>query len=91
MTPQEWLKANGGPRRFRQGDTADPFSLQPWLQKRGYELILGKCQFRVKRLGGNGTKGKVLSRTQFLAFVDKLRMSEGLEPIIPSNKRQQNG
>lgn len=91
MSPQEWLDASGGPRRFRQGDTADPFSLQPWLHRRGYELLLGKSQFRVKRLGGKRTMGKVLSRTQFLAFVDKLRIAEGLEPIIPSNKRQQNG
>lgn len=91
MSPQEWLDANGGPRRFRQGDTADPFSLQPWLQKRGYELLLGKNQFKLKKLNKPGTHGKVLSRPQFLAFVDKLRISEGLEPIIPSNKRQQNG
>ncbi|KFL31468.1 hypothetical protein JP75_07940 [Devosia riboflavina] len=91
MSPQEWLDANGGPRRFRQGDTADPFSLQPWLQKRGYELLLGKNQFKLKPITSKRVKGVVLSRPDFLAFVDQLRIAEGLEPIIPSNKRQQNG
>lgn len=91
MSPQEWLEANGGPRRFSRGDTADPFHLQSWLLARGYELLLGKNQFKVKVAAQNRSKGVVMSRPDFLAFVDKLRIEEGLEPIIPSNKRQQNG
>lgn len=76
-----WLKAHGGPRRFRTGDSTDLVYLQNWLYQRGYLVFSTANAFFVRVMDG---KPKRMRRRELIAFVDKLRASEGLKPIVKS-------
>lgn len=76
-----WLAQNGGPRKFKRGDTADPLGIKFWLRPRGYEMsFTQKGGMAVKRVGAEG-KPRAVTLKQLIAFVDTLRAAEGLEAI----------
>lgn len=76
-----WLAQNGGPRKFKRGDTADPLGIKFWLRPRGYEMsFTQKGGMAVKRIGAEG-KPRAVTLKQLIAFVDRLRAAEGLEAI----------
>ena len=82
MTPEQWLEANGGPRRFEPGATGDIGNLRSWLTGRGYEIIHNARILRVKKIGARGAP-KNMTPAKLIAFVDELRRAEGLEPLRP--------
>lgn len=82
MTPEQWLQANGGPRRFESGAVGDTANLEIWLLARGWRLSNSSRNFTLARVGAKGRgHGTKLTREKLVAFVDDLRAKEGLEPL----------
>lgn len=73
-----WLAANGGPRRFRRGESSDFVFLQRWLYGRGYVLSSAKGSFFLRN--GHGDPRQV-KWPEVIAVVDTLRAAEGLETL----------
>lgn len=76
--------AQHGVRRFEIGARVDLDALKFWLQDRGYEVkfTAARASARVKKAGAPG-RYRSFSKTDFLRFVDELRVAEGLEPFTP--------
>lgn len=76
-----WLAQHGGPRRFERGDSATVDAMKWWLRERGYEVAFTqKGGMALKQSGAMGRPRKVTVR-DLVAFVDELRVAEGLERI----------
>lgn len=76
--------AQHGVRRFEIGARADFDALRLCLQDRGYEVTFTPSRngARLKKAGAPG-RYRSFSKTDFLRFVDELRVAEGLEPFTP--------
>lgn len=83
-----WLAQHGGPRKFARGETADPFGLRFWLEARGYSVKYTQKDGGKITVARVGAKGRPMSFTgkKFIAFVDHLRVYEGLEPLSSERK-----
>ena len=83
-----WLAKNGGPRRFEPRASTDILSIRSYLLPKGYDVVFLQREGGVYTVTkpGPGRPAK-LDREQFLAFVDKLRLADGLEPVLPPTKR----
>jgi hypothetical protein len=81
---EDWLTKNGGARRFERGASGMPDNIRFYLQERGYEMTFSGWKDGrkaiVRRHGTNGQRR--MNFAQLVAFVDELRASEGLEPIM---------
>jgi len=73
-----WLAQNGGPRRFKTGDSGDELVMRFFLQQRGYETTYLNGKLCMKHGAG---RPRVMPRKELVAFVDTLRAAEGLEAI----------
>ena len=78
LTVEDWLAANGGPRRFARGDSCDYFSLQKFFEEHGYGLSQQKGKYRITV--GSG-RPKEATWSAVVALADKLRTAVGLEPF----------
>lgn len=80
---EDWLKANGGARRFQRGESADPLAVQAWLRERGVDCngVSRTCGAAYKVSRGSGA-AKRMSWADVLAMVDKMRRAEGLQPFV---------
>jgi hypothetical protein len=78
-----WLAQNGEPRRFRRGDSGDPWGLKFYLRDRGFEMTYTQKQRGMVTLVQHGMKGrpKTMIMRELVAFVDAIRRAEGLEPL----------
>lgn len=80
-----WLRKNGGPRRFERGASGMPDNIKFYLQERGYDMSFSGWKDGrkaiVKRRGTSGQRR--LNFAELVAFVDELRVADGLEPISP--------
>lgn len=95
MIPQEttqaidnWLAANGGPRRFEPGCTINNDMLFAYMREKGFEC---KCtgwghMLKVSVSKGRG-RPKSYTFRSFLQFVDEYRVADGLEPFAPRRGR----
>lgn len=75
----DYLKAHGA-RRFEQGESVDYFGLQAWLRDRGYTLTSRASLYTLS----SGGRPKVMPWRNVVQFVDKMRLAEGLQPILRS-------
>lgn len=79
-----WLQEHK-PRRFDRGDSATPDALCEFLRARGYDLNFtgwkGGGRATLRHVGQRG-RPPSMSMRDLLAFVDELRITEGLEPIL---------
>lgn len=75
-----WMVANGGPRRFARGESADFFALQRWLLAHDYVLSAHAGSFFIRPRGGERKKMKW---PQVIDLVDTIRAATGLETILP--------
>lgn len=93
---EEWLARNGGARRFEMGASGEPTGLTSYLQDKGYTTAFTgwkggrRCKVTEPvRRGADGRKlpGKVhhLTMVQLIAFVDRLRQADGLQPLMMEN------
>lgn len=78
----EYLQKHGAPRRFEALETSYE-NLKEFFNNRNYELVYKQGTFRLKKCGVPG-RARMLSRTDLIREVDKLRIAEGLAPIIKS-------
>ena len=75
-----WLAQNGGARKFERGDSGEILALQLWLRDRGYTLVSRIGHLTLKR-DGVGGRPKRMTHKAVIAFVDELRVAEGLARI----------
>lgn len=75
---EEWLRLNGGPRRFERGFSTDYFNIRQYLIERG--IRIENHQNRLKLYEGN--RPRIVSWEEVHAMVDEFRIAEGLTPII---------
>lgn len=76
----DYLKAHGV-RRFEPGERVDYFGLQAWLHERGFRLTSKQSLYSIS--SGMG-RPKVMPWRNVVQFVDKMRLAEGLQPIVRS-------
>jgi len=79
-----WLAVNR-PRRFETGVSATPDALRAYLKEHGYELGFtgwrGGQRATIRHIGQRG-RPSTMSMRDLIAFVDELRLTEGLQPIL---------
>lgn len=77
----DYLKRYGA-RRFESGFSADVHGCQDFLARRGYELKV-RNSFRLYSLRKIGAAGrpKLMKFNSVIAFIDQIRVAEGLAPI----------
>jgi hypothetical protein len=73
---QGWLAMNG-PRRFERGASGDEMAMRSYLHARGYETTYRQGKLY---LIGRG-RPRLLTYKDLVAFVDEIRVSEGLQRI----------
>jgi hypothetical protein len=73
--------ARNGVRRFDAGQTTDRYSIQKFLEERGYTL--SGWQGKIKISSGRGRPRK-LTWAQVIKLVDELRAAEGLPTFLRS-------
>jgi hypothetical protein len=74
-----WLSRHGGPRRFEPGALGEAYALKQFLKARGYTVRMEK----------NATAMRLrLTMRQARAQVDRLRIAEGLEPLVLANRAE---
>jgi hypothetical protein len=85
---EAWLAKNGGPRRFEAGASTDVLSIRAYLLPKGFDVVFLQREGGVYTVTkpGPGRPAK-LDREQFFAFVDKLRLADGLTPFLPQLER----
>lgn len=80
----DWLKTHR-PRRYERGESATPDAIRAYLNARGYELGFtgwkGGGRATVRTIGQRG-RPPSMSMHDLVAFVDELRLTEGLQPIL---------
>ena len=76
---EDWLKLNGGPRRFEQGITTDTWIVRQFLTDRGISVAgtFGN-KWKIVRGPGRPTMG---TWADVMAVVDEIRLAEGLQPF----------
>lgn len=74
--------ARNGARRFERGFSADAHGCREFLARRGYELKVRSSYrlYTIQKLGATD-KPRTLKFAQVIAFIDQLRVAEGLTPI----------
>lgn len=80
MMVEDWLKQNGGPRRFERGLSADYFGLKDYLADRGVHIE--NKQGRKLRMATKSGRLRDVTWTDVYAMADKFRVAEGLTPIL---------
>lgn len=78
MMVNDWLQKNGA-RTFKANERTDEFSVKQFLADRGYK-VSGGWQGH-STITGNGVRRSKLRWSGVMAFVDELRVKEGLEPF----------
>jgi hypothetical protein len=79
-----WLSEHK-PRRFEVGTSATPDALREYLKGHGYELgFTGWRGGQKATLKHTGMRGRppTMTMRELLAFVDELRLTDGLQPIL---------
>lgn len=76
--------ARKGVRRFERGVSSGYDALQRFLYEHGYDMRRIQTTYALKKIGQKGL-GKRMGWIKLIAFVDDLRMAEGLEPLTVSN------
>lgn len=76
---REWIAKNGNPRTFAMNERTDEYSVKQFLADRGYKIIGGWQGHST--ITGNGVRRSKLRWSGIMAFVDELRVKEGLEPF----------
>lgn len=79
-----WLAQNGGARKVEQGGSGDPWALRSFLDKRGFVMTNTAQRPGFFQLSVRGARGRpqTLKQRDLIAFVDRIRRAEGLEPIL---------
>lgn len=72
--------ARKGVRRFERGASNGYDALQHFLYARGYDMRRIQSTYSLKKIGRPGF-GKRIGWMSLIAFVDELRVAEGLEPF----------
>ena len=80
---EDWLKLNGGPRRFERGVTTDTWIVRQYLTDRGI-AVAGTFGGKWKIVRGPG-RPKTGTWADVMAVVDEIRLSEGLQPFACRN------
>lgn len=75
---EEWLKENGGPRKFERGFSTDYYSIRQYLAERGVRIE--NHQNRLKLYEGG--RPKIVSWDVVHSIVDEFRIADGLTPIL---------
>jgi len=78
-----WLDANGGARRFEEGETADGERIRKELREAGYRIHRRAGSWFVGR--GHG-RPKKMPWAGVIALWDELRAARGLPPLLPPAK-----
>lgn len=78
LMAQDWLDKHK-PRRFGAGDRTDEFTIKRFLEERGYKYQ-GGWQGH-SSITGNGVRKKMMKWAGVMAFVDEIRVREGLQPF----------
>jgi hypothetical protein len=79
MMIADWLKKNGGPRRFERGFSTDYSHLRFYLEKHGVTLSLVKSRCY---LSTGGSRPRKVEWEDVYRIADKFRRAGGLEPIL---------
>jgi len=80
QTIEDWLRENGGPRRFEPGTSNDFDAVRHFLAARNYQASFSqRGEVRVER---DGEKTRRLTVAAFFRFVDTIRVSEGLPTFL---------
>lgn len=78
----EWMKRNGGPRRFENGCTTNTDILFAYMRTKGfYCRCVGTGRGMQIQVSGGKAKTRRVSFQAFMAMVDEHRVKDGLEPI----------
>lgn len=81
-TIEDWLRENGGPRRFKQGTSNDFDAVRHFLAARGYEARFSqRGEVTVEHATERRRRFTVAA---FFRFVDTIRIGEGLPPYLPT-------
>lgn len=72
--------ARKGVRRFERGASSGYDALQHFLYARGYDMRRIQTTYSLKKIGRPGF-GRRMGWVKLIAFVDELRLAEGLEPF----------
>jgi hypothetical protein len=75
---QDWIERNK-PRRFCTGERTDPHTIKQFLADRGYALSGGFEGYNA--ITGNGVRKMKLRWSGVMAFVDEIRVREGMQPF----------
>jgi hypothetical protein len=79
---EEWMKRNGGPRRFENGCTTNTDILFAYMRTKGfYCRCVGTGRGMQIQVSGGKAKTRRVSFQAFMAIVDEYRIKDGLEPI----------
>ena len=85
---ENWIAANGHPRRFEQGVSSSPEYYRSYLQRFGIRLrtrhvrsSLRKPVVRCHVSQDGGNRWHFISRSALRDLVDQLRTAEGREPL----------
>lgn len=84
---EAWLAKNGGPRRFEPGATTDLDVLRRYVEPRGYTIGFSQKGRGTYTINGGCGRPKTVDRNGLFAFVDKLRLADGLTPFLPKHER----
>ncbi|TIM14479.1 MAG: hypothetical protein E5Y67_12430 [Mesorhizobium sp.] len=74
----DWLKLNGGPRRFEQGVTTDTWLVRQYLTDRGISVTGTYGKWKIVRGPGRPKTG---TWAAVMEIVDEIRLAEGLQPF----------
>lgn len=75
----DWLRKNGGARRYEAGFSSTFLSIQTFLQARGITVTCFKRRYKISF--GKG-RPKIATWHDVLSILDDIRTSEGLEPLL---------
>lgn len=78
LMAQDWIERNK-PRRFCTGERTDPHTIKQFLADRGYALSGGFEGYNA--ITGNGVRKMKLRWSGVMAFVDEIRVREGMQPF----------
>lgn len=81
----KWLEAHGGPRCFEGGASSEVLHMRSFLEARGFVLRSAGPSTPTTRAyqvtSPNGGRPRRVRAADLVAFVDEVRVAEGLTPI----------
>ena len=85
MLVEDWLKQNGGPRRFERTATSDTWVIRLYLEERGVKLNGQRGKWGISNWRGRPRLG---TWADVMKVADEFRVAEGLQPFISKPKQQ---